>query len=117
MAANKASIRVLEKVLDLLLQQTIFVSLHERRKAPQLLRRAYDLEIDNLVDLTYILGGDEKMTFYLFAKVLQYRSRTLLEALWLRRLFTGSGYCSRKTACPRNRHTKWRLLAQGTRTN
>jgi CHAT domain-containing protein len=88
MAATKASIRVLESALKLILEKASFAALHERRDVAQLLRRAYDLEIDDLVDLEYTLGGaaDDPMPGYLLAKVMHSRSLTLLEALWLRRL-------------------------------
>jgi hypothetical protein len=43
--------------------------LHKRRRVGHLHQRASDLEIEDLIDLDFSLGGD--MRFYGFAKVLQ----------------------------------------------
>lgn len=83
-AANKAAISILEEGLRRLTQRAGAVGLHERREVAELLRQAYDLEIDDLTDFAYLLGTRD-VVFLLFAKVLQYRSFTFLEALWVRR--------------------------------
>lgn len=83
-AANEASIRILKKGLDLFLEKGLFVCLHERREIGHLLRRAYDLQIDDLIDHAALLREPGNKSF-LFGKVLGYRSLTLREALWLRR--------------------------------
>jgi CHAT domain-containing protein len=81
--ALDASIALLEAARARFLQVGLF-PIHERLSINRKLRVAYDLQIQDHVELWGRLGGND-LLFFAFAKVLQSRSRCFLEALWLRR--------------------------------
>lgn len=87
MAAADASLRVLDEMYrEFVIQAGGPVSLHERRNVWRLMRRAFDLKMDDRTDFYRILGGDGKLALLAFSEALQHRAPTLLEAVWLRRL-------------------------------